>query len=134
VHRELGDADVDRGDAEAGGGDRSDGRSAGQVRAHHERLQRHGGALGRQAQDRCARGIGGVAHVGVELEHGTAVQVDAVLGLVALGVVGVRGVGAVGRHARRRRQCLQVALAVAPGERRDPLEDRREDHAGGARR
>ena len=129
VHRELGDTDVDGRDAEAGRGDRPDGRAARQIGAHHERLQRHRRPLGREAHDRRAGGVGGVADVGVELEHRAAVQVDPVLGLVALGVVRVGGVGAVGREARRGRQGLQVALAIPPGERRDPLEDRRQDDA-----
>ena len=104
VHRQLRHADVDGGDPEPGGGERSDRRAARHVVARHEDLPRHAGLGARPLEQRGRVRRRRVALVGVELDRRAGVDERPVVGLVALRVVGVHGVGVVGRHARRDRR------------------------------
>ena len=104
VHRQLRDADVDRGDAEPGRRHRPDGRSARHVVARDEHLPRHAGALARSLEH-CGRlGRRGITLIGVDLDRRAGIDDRAVPGFVTFGVVRMHGVGVVGRDARRGRE------------------------------
>ncbi len=78
-------------------------------------------------------GVGGVALVGVDLEHGSAVRERAVPRLVALGVVRVDGVGHVGREARRRGEGAVAIVAPAAAGDDEAVQHRLEQRPGRAR-
>ena len=129
VHRELRDADVDGGDAEAGGGERSDRRAARAcccaTRTAAPAPRRRGSARSKQ---RGGVGVGGVALVGVDLDRRAVVDERGVVGIVALGVVRVHGVGVVGRDAARRgERAVQRRRGRRRRPRSEPLEHRLEE-------
>ena len=108
VHRQLGDADVDGGDAEAGGRERADRRPARHVVARHEHLARHAGVARRPAANSAAvSAVGGVALVGVDLDRRAAVD-ERPRG---------RARGARGSWGARRGRCRPTRSSTRPAAR-----------------
>ena len=97
--------DIDRADAQPGGDERTDGRAARHGVLADEDLTGHTGGSAGPMPGRCARGVGGVALVGVDLEGRATVGQRLVRRVVAVEVVGVRGVGDVDREAPRASEC-----------------------------
>ncbi|MPM95838.1 hypothetical protein SDC9_142993 [bioreactor metagenome] len=97
VHRPHRRADVDAGDAQAGGDDRADRAAAAEVATVGVLLAGNAGAFADGEEAGGAGGVGGVALVGVALDHRAAVDQHAVAGFVGGGEVrmpAVRHVGA----------------------------------------
>ncbi len=104
----------------------------GQVAAVGVALVRDAGLLAGEHERGGAGAVGGVAQVAVHLQHRPAVELDAVAGLVAVGVVRVGGVGHVRGRAQRPGQGPEEVLPRAAEARRDALEHRRQQVRGGA--
>lgn len=74
VHSQLRYADIDRGYADFGGGQRTDGGAAGQVVAHHKLLTGNTGFLAEEAKQPCGKAIGSIPLVGVQFDDRSLVQ------------------------------------------------------------
>ena len=99
VHGQQREADVDGADAQPGGGQRTDGRSAGHGVVRHEFLGRHAGGPAGAPPQRRTQGVGRVPLIGVDLEQRPAVEQRVVGRIVSLRVVRVDRVTGVDREA-----------------------------------
>ena len=86
MHRQHRRADVDRGDAEAGGGEWPDGAAAGQVGPHDEPLHRDAGGAWRADEQHFAPVAGLITHAVEQHAAGTGLQVTR-LAFEILGVI-----------------------------------------------
>jgi len=101
MHSQLGTAQVAGPASGRGRCDRPNSRATGQISPADKGLQGDPGPLSGQAYHSGSLGVRGVTLRGVELQDGTTIQVDWMLGVVPVDVVGMCGVGPVDREDQR---------------------------------
>ena len=87
---------VDNPNPEVRRGDGADCGTAREIGSVGVLLHRHSRTCASRGESGNGLGVAGVAHVRVQLDHRTLVEVDVVVGFVPLGVIRVHSVGSVG--------------------------------------
>ena len=100
MHRKLGDADIDRRDAETRCGDRANCGSAGHVVARDKRLHWDSSAFGQGKNVRGTWSVGAVSGIGVPFEDRAAIEKHGMIGLVTFGPIWMRRMSAIGGDAQ----------------------------------
>ena len=131
MHRQLRNANVQRAHPELGGGQRSDRRTAGHVGAADERLHRHFRAPAALAEQRLRLTVGRIPLIGIDLDHGPAVEHRSVSVVMLVRKVGVDAVGVVHGHHDRRGDGPRVVL-VRGGETSQHVKEKGPASARGA--
>ncbi len=125
-HGELRRPDVDGRDTGACRCHGPDGRPARQIGPVLVALQRHPGLIAGQRERRRRPAVGGIAQIGLHLEHRTGVDLDQVARLVTVRVVRVRRVCHVAGGHHRSGQPTQVVLPGAARGEHDPFQHGRQ--------